>query len=617
MSAAERDDYYHRSPAFWSQAAAVDGSDGLWKLDSDIFSGKPYNNILQFGDSLLLVGEASYRSFLDGGLFGQGEGSGEYEFSFDVYSPWYNRITASLSHSEVSCTSYQVCDGSLFLLDSAAMTLARYDSSLNENGTFGLSAFEDIDSLVFYPSGEEDTCFLADGESGGLDLLRFSGDSVVCTPVSLPYYDARVLYASPDDHTLTLLGVSEETLQEKIVRLDTDSLAVLAEYPCTDAADTLSASGMTFLPSGSILLRESAQDAASSHSISTFSYYDGSGNGIATVSYDLGDYSAESGFGYLSQDAAMFEEEALGFFLVYNSDCEPSLLVWDYSTPISGMEPLDIPYMGQDADDAVSGDGASGTDIDWGSLTELRARADELEEQYGIEILFGQQLPEEIGIYRIAPCTDEELISEGLDTLSKSLDCYPGNFFPQLCLGETTGITICLTGAITSNTEGMLGSPTGFLDTADDRLVMVLSMDYLWDWDYTISHEISHMIDQRLEYRAVYVADSLFSEETWASYNPDGCTYLNTYENYEENEQYDTYSDYFADAYGMTYATEDRAELFGLAMSDYLGSFDEDLFFQDDAPTTEKYRYYCACIRDGFDTDGWDKVMPWEAILEK
>jgi hypothetical protein len=66
----------------------------------------------------------------------------------------------------------------------------------------------------------------------------------------------------------------------------------------------------------------------------------------------------------------------------------------------------------------------------------------------------------------------------------------------------------------------------------------------------------------------------------------------------------------------MTFSTEDRAELFGLAMSDYLGYFDEGSFFTADAPTTEKYKYYCECIRDGFDTTGWDDVMPWEEILE-
>jgi hypothetical protein len=610
MNEEERDAYYHSSPAFWDQTVALDDSSALSELQNDIFLGKPYNNILKFGDNILMIGEASYSSLLDGTFSNQDEDV-QYEFSFDVYSPWYNRITASLSHTEISCTSYQVCGDSLFLLDANAMTLTRYDSSLNKTGEYDLSSFEDIDGITFYPSGDSDTCFVTDETSGELVQLRFTDASIVRVPVALPYYDLRVLYASPESHTITVFGISESSLQEKIARFDTETLAVTEEYSAADTSDAIFDSANTFLSSGGLLLRNATLSEDSIPSSFTCSYYDAKGNGVAEFSYEFGDYSSPDDAEYLSQDAAFFEEEAIGFFLIYNIDCQPYLLVWDYSEKTPGMDSISLPDMGQDADDSTD----SGI-IDWGELAAVRAHADELEQEYGIEIRFGQEVPPELGIYQVEGCSDEPLLSEALDTLSQSLNCYPDGFFPQLCFGDTTGIIIYLSGTISGDTEGMLDSPTGFMDSDGHDLVMVLSTDFLWDWDYTINHEISHMIDQRLEYRSVYVEDSLFSEDAWAAYNPEGCEYLNTYENYDGNGQYDLYSDYFADAYGMTFPTEDRAELFGLAMSDYLGNFDEDVFFKANAPTTEKYRYYCACIRDGFDTTGWAEVMPWEKIIQ-
>jgi hypothetical protein len=423
--------------------------------------------------------------------------------------------------------------------------------------------------------------------------------------VELSYYDVRVLYASPEEHTLTVLGISSSSLQETVAKIDTDSLTVTEESTAIGLSDIFAESNPTFLPSGDILLREAIfPETATENSfpLNTFSCYDDNGNGIASVSYDCTDY--------LSVDAAFFEEDALGFFLVYNTDCQPYLLVWDYSQPTSGMDSLPLSDTKQQEADADDDTEQPETD------SSEQQEDDPTEPQYGLEIIYGEDVPEEIGIYSIEPCTDEELLSEALDTLYESLDCYPEHFFTQLCFGDNTGITIYVTGTITGTTEGMLTTPTGFTDSIDGRMVMVLDTEYLWDWDYTINHELSHMIDRRLEYRASYAEDSLYSEETWNSFNPEGCYYLGTYDGYEENDLYYQYSEYFADSYGMTFATEDRAELFGLAMSDYLGYFDEDSFFAAGAPTTEKYKYYCECIRDGFDTTGWDEVMPWEKILE-
>lgn len=605
MSKSERDAYFHNAPLFWNQAIAVEGADNLYELQNDLFWGKPYNNIARFGDNILCIGEASYNSFLNES-FSETE-SKTYEFSFEVYSPWYNLITASLSHKDISCTSYQVCDDILFLLDSDNQKLTLYDNELKSLGTYSMSDWNNLDRMRFYPSGIEHTFYVVDSDSETFARLCFSKKDVSVVPISLPYYDIRVLYASSSEHSITLSGVDSSSLQDMIIVFDTVSGAFSAEEPSEMFLQSQWPLEDAFTSSGDILLRGFSVSEKPAHYLGSFSYYDKNGTGISHITYDCGNLRSSSDFKYLAADYAVFEEQALCFLLVYNMDCQPYLLVWDLSQDSSDMPPLF--------------DGTNISDVDtestnWGVLSDVRTRADLLEQLYQVEIVFGEELPQTVGIYQIAAESDVEELSKCLDVLSDSLSCYPKNFFPQLCLGENNGISIYLAKDITGDTKGMLSTPTGFIDSIDNRLVVVLNTAYRWDWDYTINHEISHMIDRRLEYRLNYIEDSLFSEEKWSSYNPEGCDYLNTYEGYEDNEMYELYSDYFADAYGLTFATEDRAELFGLSMSDYLGYFDEDAFFAKDSPTYDKFNYYCACIRDGFDTTDWDDVMPWEKILQ-
>jgi hypothetical protein len=315
-------------------------------------------------------------------------------------------------------------------------------------------------------------------------------------------------------------------------------------------------------------------------------------------------------------DSPFFDEDSLGLILVYNADCQPYLLIWDYGQPTSGMDSLPLSDLKQQEDNTELQETGDNTEQQETSDNTEQPETGSTESPSCVQIKYGEDIPDELSVYTLTPCTDEELLSEALDTLYESLNCYPDSFFRQLCFGENTGITFYLVGNITGSTEGMLTAPTGFTDSIDGRMVIVLNTEYLWDWQYTINHEISHMIDRRLEYRTAYVPDSLYSEETWSSFNPEDYYYLYTYDGYEDNDLYYQYPEYFADSYGTTFATEDRAELFGLAMSDYLEYLDEDALFIEGSPIVEKYEYYCECIRDGFDTTGWDDVMPWEEILE-
>ena len=90
---------------------------------------------------------------------------------------------------------------------------------------------------------------------------------------------------------------------------------------------------------------------------------------------------------------------------------------------------------------------------------------------------------------------------------------------------------------------------------------------------------------------------------------------MNTYDNYENNANYYMYPSYFVDAYGTTFATEDRAEIFGRAMDDYLNGIDDDSLFNRNNKIYDKLKFYSKCIREGFDTTDWDYTVPWESVL--
>ncbi len=253
---------------------------------------------------------------------------------------------------------------------------------------------------------------------------------------------------------------------------------------------------------------------------------------------------------------------------------------------------------------------------DWGNLATAREHADELAESYDVSIYLGPEVPDCIGSYLTEQCLDPAKVSQGLDALETILALYPQNLWTQLLYGDLRGIRIYLAGAISGQTEEMINAPTAYVDEVNHYMVMVLDTEQCEKWNYTANHEISHLIDRAMTFRSYYRTDSPFSEEEWDSYNPADFVYLNSYTDYQELSSYDMYSTYFMNAYGTTYATEDRAELFGAAVSHYLDASTYGKTFADGAPTLAKLEYYSDCIRAVFDTTGWPEVLPWEAVLK-
>lgn len=256
--------------------------------------------------------------------------------------------------------------------------------------------------------------------------------------------------------------------------------------------------------------------------------------------------------------------------------------------------------------------GARGTDIAFAPIpepsqqeAELQARVAQLEAEFGVDILVGEDADDYFYDFEAEVVTDYEDILSALDTLENALNDYPEGFFRQLRYGDIHSTKIYLMGTITATNSEYVDTYEAFVQDGYDSHVMVMDI-YLSD-EATYYHEFSHVIDSFLEWDATEREDALFSEDSWASLNPDwfpGYTW-----DYSWRRSVEDYSA-FIDDYSTIKPTEDRARVLEYAMAEY-GSWS----FRDHEVLSNKLEYYCRCIRDAFDTTGWPEDLLWEQYL--
>lgn len=235
----------------------------------------------------------------------------------------------------------------------------------------------------------------------------------------------------------------------------------------------------------------------------------------------------------------------------------------------------------------------------------LYEKAAALSERYGLDIRIAEQCALDYADYKGAILENPYFVREALDTLEKALGAYPEGFFRQLPYGDMHRIRIELATDLkvkdTADTYPPIAS--GVASQTDDCYLIVLDGYFLQEG--TVYHEFSHIIDKRLEWDARLRPEALFSEETWLSYQPEGFRYAEAYSNLPADVQAFENSGYFARSYALTFPTEDRATLMSLAITD-------PIILENSPGMLEKMRYYAACIRDCFDTEGWPAETAWE-----
>lgn len=423
---------------------------------------------------------------------------------------------------------------------------------------------------------------------------------------------------------------------------------------------------VTLAEDGDMLIR--CQDLSSDNIISYYKYSPATGVS-SSFSYNLAtrntgkmsDSSSDSAAAdtktYCSANSVYLPDANCVMMLLYTAQCNPEILIWSldkgkndskaeitsyndcdtllqalrddgsYVSPYSAIDPADSTDENQEAPEDAGKDSeynAYGDEVtlipdtasyDWGDLSDINARITALEQKYGFSIYFGPEVPKRIDYYDIHQFKNKDKLSVALDSLAEILDCFPDNFFTQLCYGDIRGMRIYLCGDISSSHSDMINEPSGFVNIINNHNVMVLNCNYSWDFSYTVGHEISHLIDQRLTFIHTYDKKSEFSERKWNSFNPDSFSYDDSYANYNPDDPSSHISGFFIDSYGMTFATEDRSEIFGTAIDDYINGIYDDARFTDDSPIRNKLDYYSRCIRDGFNTKDWPDTMAWESVL--
>lgn len=199
-SPAQKQAILHKSPAFWEDATSVKGSSNLSILHNVAFEGQPYNDTRQFGDNILMVGQGSYNN----SIIETDDQSVQY--SFDVYNPWSNEITASLTHDKTDCDDYMIKGDRLWLINSDAGRATIYDKDLKE-----------IKTCKYNPEDYDGNCDTSDSDDGDV-------------PNPGNYYDVSQIATSADGKYALVSGVTPDTYKYAVSDIRIDDNTVLSTY---------------------------------------------------------------------------------------------------------------------------------------------------------------------------------------------------------------------------------------------------------------------------------------------------------------------------------------------------------------------------------------------------
>lgn len=298
-----------------------------------------------------------------------------------------------------------------------------------------------------------------------------------------------------------------------------------------------------------------------------------------------------------SSSSCYYSEEYGGCFLIAYETSNTCLLFWDMEEKVSGEDLNTVPI--SEYEEVPAGEAVSAS---------LYERAAELEETCGVEIRIADQCETEFEDFNAEQYLDEEGISSGLDLLEETLSSYPEDFFEQLQFDQIRKIQFNLTGSITaSNSDWGDGDYNGFSQEDGDTYIIAVDLNEVEEG--TFFHEISHVIDDKLEWDSSCRDGALYSEEAWESLNPEGFEYSYSYDGWWDLEFEGDEWEYFIDTYSMINPTEDRARIMEYAMNG------ESEMITDYEPICEKLSYYSQCIRDAFDDSSWPETTVWEEPL--
>ena len=252
-----------------------------------------------------------------------------------------------------------------------------------------------------------------------------------------------------------------------------------------------------------------------------------------------------------------------------------------------------------------------------------------LNKKYGITIYIRNQVVKFFPDFAVNALYNEETTNEALKELEKLLSRFPEGFFKNMKYGDISGLEIYLCGTLVQGSDNGIQNPGGFALQYKGKQMIVMDATYPSGLVQSISHEIMHAIDARLDYMVNVrgkVNKNVFTK--WNKLNPKGYDYKYSYVD-EEGVEYNAYNNaaytptdeksledvnniYFLDYYSNTFPIEDRARIF-----EYLMNANTELSFEfKSTHIQEKAKMLCKMIRLAIPSLPKDEVMYWEKYLE-
>lgn len=236
-------------------------------------------------------------------------------------------------------------------------------------------------------------------------------------------------------------------------------------------------------------------------------------------------------------------------------------------------------------------------------IARCQKQADTLGEKYGVKIHVDGSLPVPAE-YSFLSEHQPEALEAYLTELDTYLARFPEGFFKRIA-------------AVSKNDTVHIGLVRDLYDITGSAVPDGYGLHYTHGGDHYVAlriggefrsaayHEICHVLDA-----FVYAGSKAY--DLWDQLNPEGFTYLASYKNYEVSGDDPLLlgeTQAFVDGFSMTFAKEDRARIFEMAMTDG----NENLFA---APILQqKLRQMCKGIREAFEWEEEEIQLPWEQYL--
>ena len=226
-------------------------------------------------------------------------------------------------------------------------------------------------------------------------------------------------------------------------------------------------------------------------------------------------------------------------------------------------------------------------------FSDLRAKADKIEEKYGVRMLIGDEvldLDNTHDPYQFVSAEGEDAdersyknTERALNTIDEMLGKYPEDFFEQFRINGKAGLCIALAQDIVDKYNDTSFEAGGVTYNYGLWSIIVMRPDGIEPTGTMLHHEMFHAVEFIVEKKSGEI-----NEDEWAALNPEGFSYSTNFEGYDEGDAASKYvysadnDPYFYREYSKVTPMEDRATLIeGLFTDAYSDSDDYMTYIED------------------------------------